>query len=263
MTGPPFGAASSRPVGQTLAVTDNATAWDQYAASYQAAARLPTDVAHYGPDLPTEADLHLIASVKGKRVLDLGCGGAQAAIAFAKQGASVTGVDFSAGQLAYARQLCESEGVKVELRQADIADLAFLRSDSVDLVFSAGAFGFVEDLGRVFRQVHRVLKVGAPLVFSLPHPASTLIDEDAEQPLLVRRPYFESGPMAIERGGVAFEMFPHTFAELFMGLMRASYRVEAIVEPEPVSNGPHSQFWRDAFRFVPRTLIVKARKAGN
>ena len=30
-------------------------------------------------------------------------------------------------------------------------------------VFSALAFGYVEDLGRVFRQVHRVLKVGAPL----------------------------------------------------------------------------------------------------
>lgn len=250
-------------MGQTLGVTDNASAWDQYAAAYQAAARLPTDVAHYGPDLPTEADLHLIGAVKGKRVLDLGCGGGQAAIAFAKQGGSVTGVDFSDGQLAHARQLAEAEGVKVELRQADIADLAFLRSDSVDLVFSAGALGFVEDIGRVFRQVHRVLKVGAPLVFSLPHPASALIDEDAEQPLLVRRPYFDGSPVTVDREGAAFAVYPHTFADIFMGLMRTSFRVEAIVEPEPVSTGPRSAFWRDAFRFVPRTMIVKARKAGN
>ncbi|GAC1313508.1 MAG: class I SAM-dependent methyltransferase [Acidimicrobiales bacterium] len=250
-------------MGQTLGVTDNASAWDQYAAAYQAAIRLPTDVAHYGPDLPTEADLRLVGEVKARRVLDLGCGGGQAAIAFAKQGASVTGVDFSTSQLAHARQLCDAEGVKVEWRQADIADLAFLRSDSVDVVFSAGALGFVEDIGRVFRQVHRVLKVGAPMVFSLPHPASALIDEDAEQPLLVRHPYFEAAPVTVERDGVAFAVYPHTFAEIFMGLMRTSFRVEAIVEPEPVSNGPRSAFWRDAFRFVPRTLIVKARKAGN
>jgi len=48
--------------------TDNASAWDQYAAAYQAAARLPTDVVHFGPDLPTEAALHLLGEVKGRRV---------------------------------------------------------------------------------------------------------------------------------------------------------------------------------------------------
>ena len=244
-------------------VTDNATAWDRYSSAYQAAARLPIDVAHYGPDLPTEADLRLVGVVKGKRVLDLGCGGGQAAVSFAKQGASVTGVDFSAEQLTHARQLCDAEGVKVELRYGDLADLAFLRSDSVDVVFSAGALGFVEDLGRVFRQVHRVLKVGAPIVFSLPHPASALIDEDSDQPLLVRRAYFDQSPITVEREGTTFEVYPHTFADLFMGLMRASYRVEAILEPEPVSGGPRSAFWREVFRFVPRTIVVKARKAGN
>lgn len=244
-------------------MTDNAAAWDRYATAYQAAARLPTDVAQYGPDLPNDGDLRLVGEVKGKRVVDLGCGGGQASIAFAKQGASVTGVDFSAEQLSHARRLSDAEGVKLEWRQADIADLAFLRSDSVDLVFSADALGYVEDLGRVFRQVHRVLKVGAPLVFSLPHPASALIDEEAEQPLLVRRPYFDTRPITVERDGHSFDVYPHTFAEIFMGLMRASYRVEAILEPEPVSSGPRSAFWRDAFRFVPRTMVIKARKAGN
>ena len=128
--------------------TDNAAAWDRHSAAYQAGARLPTDVAHYGPDIPTEAELHLLGDVRGRRVLELGCGGAQCSIAFAKQGASAIGVDFSAEQLAFARRLCEREEVKVELRQGDLADLAWLRGDSIDLVFSAYAFGYVEDLGR-------------------------------------------------------------------------------------------------------------------
>src|SRR5947208_11247700 len=194
--------------------TDNAAAWDRHSASYQAGARLPTDVAHYGPDIGTEADYRLLGDLKGKRVLELGCGGAQCSIAFAKQGAHAIGIDFSSEQLAFARRLCEREEVRVELREGDLADLAFLRAESVDVVFSAYAFGFVEDLNRVFRQVHRVLKPGGPLVFSLPHPAYDMIDDDAEEPLLIRRPYFDRTPIDYKWNGIPFTDYHHTTAEL-------------------------------------------------
>jgi 2-polyprenyl-3-methyl-5-hydroxy-6-metoxy-1,4-benzoquinol methylase len=244
-------------------VTDNAAAWDRYTAAYQAGSGLPTDVAHYGHDIPTEADLRLIGDVKGKRVLDLGCGGGQSSIAFARQGAIPTGIDFSTEQINFARRLAEAEGVKAEFKVGDLADLAWLRSDSVDVVFSSQAFSYVEDLGRVFRQVHRVLKVGAPLVFSLPHPACHLIDEDAEQPLLVRHSYFADAPMTMVRDEVLLTEYPHSFGDLAMGLIKASYRLEAILEPEPLPNGPRSTQWREAYRYVPRTIIFKARKEGN
>src|SRR6059058_6554258 len=109
---------------------DNIAAWDRHASAYQAGAQLPTDVAHYGPDIGTEADFRLLGRLDGKRVLELGCGGAQCSIAFAKQGAHAIGVDFSAEQLAFARRLCEREEVKVELHHGDLADLAFVRADT-------------------------------------------------------------------------------------------------------------------------------------
>lgn len=244
-------------------MTDNAPAWDRYAATYQREIGPPTDVARYGPDIPSEAELRLLGELKGRRVLDLGCGGGQAAISFTRQGAITTGVDLSAEQLAYARRLAETEDVKVEFRQGDLADLAFLRNDSVDLVFSAGAFDFIEDLGRTFRQIHRVLKVGAPLVFSVNHPATLLFDTDGDEPLAARRSYFDRSPLTRVRAGVELIQYPHTFGDLYMGLARSSYRVEQVVEPEPVHAGPRSPAWRDAFRTVPSTLIIKARKEGN
>jgi SAM-dependent methyltransferase len=251
--------------GQDWAVpTDNAAAWDRFAAAYQSGAQLPTSTAHYGPDIPTEAELRLLGDLKGKRVLELGCGGAQCSIAFVKQGASAIGVDFSAEQLAFAKRLCEREEVRVELRHGDLAELAFLRADSIDLVFSAYAFGYVEDLNRVFRQVHRVLKVGAPLVFSIPHPAYDMIDDDdTDHPLLVRRSYFDKTPIDYEVAGISFTDYHHTMSDLYMGLTRASYRVDLMLEPEPVTNGHRSQYWRDSFLFIPRTLIVRARKEGS
>ena len=243
--------------------TDNAAAWDRHSAAYQAGAALPTDVAHYGPDIGTERDFRLLGSLDGKRVLELGCGGAQCSIAFAKQGATAIGVDFSAEQLAFARRLCEREGVKVELHHADLADLAFVRADSIDVAFSAYAFGYVEDLNRVFRQVHRVLKPNAPLVFSLAHPAYDMIDDDAEQPLLIRRSYFDRSPREYEWNGIEFVDYHHTVGDLFTGLQRAGYRIDVVLEPEPNTAGPRSMFWRDSFRYVPRTLIIRARKEGS
>ena len=244
--------------------TDNAAAWDRHSAAYQAGAQLPTDVAHYGPDIATEAELKLLGDLKGKRVLELGCGGAQCSIAFAKQGATAIGIDFSAEQLAFARRLVDRENVRVELRQGDIADLAFLRADSIDAVFSAYAFGYVEDLARVFRQVHRVLKVGAPLVFSLPHPAYDMIDDDhPDEPLRIRRSYFDKSPIDYEWNGIPFTDYHHTISDLYLGLVRSSYRVDVILEPEPRPSGPRSPDWREAFRYVPRTLLIRARKEGS
>ena len=243
--------------------TDNVAGWDRYAAAYQADARLPIDVVHYGPDVPTESALRLLGDLKGRRVLDLGCGGAQASIACARPGATAIGVDFSGEQLAVARRLCEQEGVRVELRQGDLADLAFINSDSIDLVLSVTAFDYVEDIGRVFRQCHRVLKVGAPLVFSCKHPIWQLLDENSSPPLLTRRPYYDRTPVDVERSGVTLTEYPHTFADLTLGLSRASLRIETIVEPEPSTGGPRSPWWREAHRLIPRTIIFKARKEGN
>jgi SAM-dependent methyltransferase len=250
-------------------------AWDRYARTYQAEAQLPTSTAIYGPDIATEAELRLLGDLRGRRVLELGCGGAQASISFVKQGAAAIAVDHSAEQLAYARQLCEAEEVRVELRQGDLADLAFMRADSIDLVFSSYVFNYVDDLNRVFRQVHRVLKVGAPLVFSLPHPTWQVIDPESAGAAAVVRSAFDGNPTARavqvgetasgagDGGQVVLTEYPRTFAELYMGLARASYRVDLVLEPEPSANGPRSAAYRPAMSLVPRTLILRARKEGN
>lgn len=219
-------------------------------------------VVQYGPDIGTEAELRLLGNVAGKRVLDLGCGTGLATVMFAKQGAHAIGLDPSPELLTNAKRSAEREGVKLELHQGDLADLAFMRADSVDLVFSAWAFGSVPDLNRVFRQVHRVLKEGAPLVFSIPHPAYDLIDDDdPDQPLLVRRSYFDRTPID-DSGEGPFGGHHHTVADVFMGLVRSNFRVDVLVEPETHADGPLSPFWREAALWLPRTLVVRARKQG-
>jgi len=214
---------------------------------------MATDVARYGPDIPTEAELKLCGNVEGKRVLELG-GAAQAAVAFAKQGAHAIAVDSSSERLSDLRERADAEEVKIELHESDLADIAFVRADSIDLAFSSYAFGTVDDLNRVFRQLHRVLRQECPLVFSMSHPAYAMIDDSAEDPLLVRRSYFERSADGEQ---------PHrTVSELFTGLIRSNFRVDTILEPAPASGGPRSREWHETFKYVPRTLIIRARKEG-
>jgi ubiquinone/menaquinone biosynthesis C-methylase UbiE len=214
---------------------------------------MAADVARYGPDIPTEAELKLCGNVEGKRVLELGTA-SQAAVAFAKQGAHAIAVDSSPDRLTGLRERADAEEVKVEFHESDLADIAFVRADSIDLAFSSYAFDDVDDLNRVFRQVHRVLRQDCPLVFSVSHPSYAMIDDSAEDPLLVRRSYFERSTDGEK---------PHrTISELFTGLIRSNFRVDTILEPSPANAGPRSREWRETFKYVPRTLIIRARKEG-
>src|SRR5438270_694815 len=83
------------------------------------------------------------------------------------------------------------------------------------------------------------------------HPAYDMIDDDAEQPMLIRRSNFDRTPIDYEHNGIAFTDYRHTMADIYMGLLRANYRVDMIVEPEPLSSGHRSQHWRETYKYVP------------
>ena len=142
-----------------------------------------------------------LGTVEGARILDLGCGTGRNAVVLAQAGAKVLGVDPSADLLASARERCDAAEVRVELHQTELAELAFLRSDSIDAAISVMALGTVDDLARVFRQVHRVLKPEAPLVLSVPHPAFLLLDPTASDPLRIARAYDDATPRSWELDG--------------------------------------------------------------
>lgn len=222
-------------------------------------AELPTDVVTYGFDIPREDQLKLLGRVEGKRVLDLGCGTGHNAIALARAGAKVIAVDPSADQVASARAACEREGVKVELHHAPLAELAFVRADTIDAVVSAYGLVAVDDIDRVFRQVDRVLKPEHHFVLSLPHPAFALVDADQPE-RRSGRSYWDTAPITGAEGQAPD--LPRTISALFTSLGRANFRVDTLLEPEPVSGAPRSRGWRPAMEQVPATLVLRARKQG-
>jgi SAM-dependent methyltransferase len=220
---------------------------------------LASDVLQYGPGLPPESELKLLGHVDGRRILDLGCGAGAGAVALAKAGARVIAVDEDVANVGTARDNAEREGVKIETHHGPLPELAFVRADTIDAAVSVYGLATADDLDRIFRQVHRVLKPERLLVFSLPHPAFTLLDPDGGEPVL-RRTWWDSSPVAwsVAAGGAEPDR-ARTLSGLFASLGRANFRVDAVAEPEP-DRAAAGDGWSDAMRWVPPTLIVRARK---
>ena len=239
-------------------MTSNIEAWDRISARSPLPAPETLTAIRFGHDV-TDADLRILGDTLGKRVLVLGS--EAAAVVLAKRGATVIAVQPSAGRIAHGRRLAEREEVRLEWHRSDLADLAFLRADSIDLVFSTSVLDEVEDITRVLRQVHRVLRPGAAFVFAYEHPMSWATratadgTSDVAQPgggeaPMVRRPYGDDSPVTIEVDGEQLTVWPRTISRVFTELGRASFRVDVLAEPA----SPGSP--------VARLVVWRARKEG-
>ena len=133
-------------------------AWERLSPVYQAHHEFSTDDISYGPWAPLERDLQLLGDVTGRRVLELGCGGGQCCIAFARRGAIVTGVDFSPEAIGRAKQLY-GRLENLSLVQGDAFKMPEAWTGRFDVVFEHTCFCAVSPDRRneLVRQWRRVL----------------------------------------------------------------------------------------------------------
>ena len=184
----------------------------------------------YGADLPTEADLRLCGDVSSKRVLVLG-NAAETPVAFSRLGARTIAVDPVEADVDAGRIAAAAAEVHVEFHVGDLADLGFIMSASVDVVFSAAA-SETDDLARLVRQAHRVLREHGALVLALPHPARALTNVTS-----LSKGYWANGH--------------RTISDYFTTLTRSTFAVDVLLEPEPSTGA-----------LVPPVLVMRARKVG-
>jgi SAM-dependent methyltransferase len=107
-----------------------------------------------------------LGDVRGKRVLDLGCGHGMASVVLARRGAQVTACDLSPGYLREARARADANGVNVR----------FIACNGERLPFADGAFERIWgnailhhlDLVQATAELHRILAPGGIAVFCEP-----------------------------------------------------------------------------------------------
>jgi SAM-dependent methyltransferase len=95
----------------------------------------------------------------GQRVLDVACGSGNTAIAAARRGCGVVGLDFVPGLLERGRERAAAERLDVEFIEGDAEDLPF-PDGSFDVVLSTFGAMFAPDQERTAHELLRVLRPG-------------------------------------------------------------------------------------------------------
>jgi SAM-dependent methyltransferase len=104
----------------------------------------------------------------GMRVLDVGCGPGRHALALARRGAEVVGVDHSEEFVRLARDAAADAGLPAEFVRLDVRDLAYDAAFDAAICLCQGGFGLLggRDEPAVFARIARALRPGGRLALS-------------------------------------------------------------------------------------------------
>lgn len=113
------------------------------------------------------AMIGLAGDVRGRRILDAGCGAGPLTRALLDRGAGVTGFDSSKAMLELARTRV---GDGAELVVADLGQRLPFADDAFDDVVASLVFHYIEDWAGPLSEIRRVLRPEGRLLLSVNHP---------------------------------------------------------------------------------------------
>lgn len=118
--------------------------------------------------------MNFFGDIRGKRILDLGCGAGEASVYFAMKGAQIYAVDLSEGMLQKVRLLADHHGVDVRTRFMPAEKLEF-DDNFFDCVYGSSVLHHV-DVHVALKEAARVLKPDGKAVFIEPLSYNPLIN---------------------------------------------------------------------------------------
>ena len=208
----------------------------------------------------------MMPDLKGKRILDLGCGFGEHCKRFVKCGAEkVVGVDISEKMLEVAK--FENSDQKITYLNMPMEEISQLH-EQFDVVISSLAFHYVEDLGGVIENVYEMLAKNGTFIFSQENPLCTCHsggdrwtrDENGNKLYLNLADYGVEG----ERESVWFvdnvKKYHRTFSTIVNALIETGFTIEKMIEPLPTAEILEKYPNYKDLLHKPDFLLVKARK---
>jgi SAM-dependent methyltransferase len=206
----------------------------------------------------------LLPDLRGRRVLDLGCGFGWFCRWAREEGAArVEGLDVSERMLERART--DTSDAAITYRRADLETVT-LPAGAFDVVYSSLAFHYLEQLERLVGEVHRALVPGGSVVFSVEHPIYTapaepgwVVNEAGVRTWPVEG-YLDEGPRTTEWLAPGVVKRHRTLGTYVTMLLRAGFAITHVEEwgPTPAQVDARPE-WADERR-RPLFLLMSARR---
>jgi ubiquinone/menaquinone biosynthesis C-methylase UbiE len=215
----------------------------------------------------------LIGKVKGKKVLDAGCGQGYMARLLAERGARVIGVDLSEKFIEIARRYEKKKPLGITYIQGDLARVPQLKRNWFDLIVSVYVLCDVRDYNEAIGEMARILKPRGRFIFLIEHPcfnwqsggwkripADSLRTEDSLY--LMVKDYFRRGTQESRWGKLPLLLtFIRPLSDYFHSLKKHGFMVRDLIEPRPRTSALRKRpaDWEEENR-VPPVLIIEALK---
>ncbi|OGQ10185.1 MAG: hypothetical protein A2138_18645 [Deltaproteobacteria bacterium RBG_16_71_12] len=218
---------------------DNRAAWDQRVPIH-AASRF-YDVAGFkrGASTLQDVELGLVGDVSGKSLLHLQCHFGLDTLSWARRGARVVGVDFSARAIELARELARDVGVGARFVECNVYDTRAHLEELFDVVFTSyGVIGWLPELCPWAQVIAASLAPGGRFVLVELHPYLWMSQVGPD--LLPRYSYFNTGPISEVTSGTYAERsaqlslkehgWNHPIADVINALLEAGLVVDRVGE---------------------------------
>lgn len=176
-----------------------------------------------------------LGSVEGKSLLDLQSHLGIRTLSWAREGATVTGVDISAESVAVARELAAEAGLadRAEFIQANLLDLPAEHDGQYDIVVTNfGVLCWLPDIDEWAAVVAELLKPGGVFYLAEHHPIATALSDDLGpdgDPITIENPYFSTEAPATSADEPPHK-WTHGLGEILTALIKAGIELEFVHE---------------------------------
>jgi SAM-dependent methyltransferase len=166
--------------------------WDEIAPVHVRSYK-SVDILKAGGIALDEIELREVGEVNGKTLLHLQCHIGTDTLSWARQGALVTGVDFSAQSIAYARQLQQELQLGATFLRANVYELRGILHEQFDVIYtSRGVLCWLKDLDEWAQIIAHLLKSGGVFYIMESHPLCNIFDETKRGELTITHRYFHT-----------------------------------------------------------------------
>lgn len=213
--------------------------YDKYAARYTKEIRKSTH-----KKITTKIVFQLLGNVKGKRILDCGCGAGLESASLAKRGAKVFACDVSESMIELARKNDETGSVK--FFQGDYEDLKFGKG-FFDRILFFWTLHYKKDMARILKKLGKFLKQRGEIILVEPHPMREMMKHTKN--------YFTKATKFKTWNGIKVNYYFPKVSDYLNTSSKANLRVVEVVETRNESSRKKVRGLLD--KNIPQDLVLR------